>query len=90
MMEFEIAPGIRRQLSFYEANILVENMSQKTNLGGFIARLDTLSRNTQDVRLLSELESLLSKIKELSPREFAKLKQDTLQGRVMFPPDYTL
>lgn len=88
MVEFEDLTRNRRQLSFCEVNILVENMNQKTDLGGFIARLDTLSKNTRDARLLSELESLLSKIKELTPQEFAKLKQDTLQGRVMFPPDY--
>lgn len=90
MVEFEYQTGPRRQLSFCEANILVENMNQKTNLGSFIARLDALSKNTQDERLLAELESLLSKVKELTPQEFAKLKQDTLQGRVLFPPDYTM
>lgn len=89
MVEYENLTGKRRQLSFCEANILVENMNQKTNLGSFIARLDTLAKNTRDDRLLSELESLLSKMKELTPQEFARLKLDTLQGRVMFPPDYT-
>lgn len=80
---------LRKQLSFSEANILVENVNQKTTQGSFIARLDVLLKNTQDERLLAELSSLLSKVKDQTPQEFAKLKQDTLQGLVMFPPDYT-
>ena len=85
---FSLEP--RKQLSFCEANILTENVNQKTTLVSLIARLDVLSKNTQDPRLLCELNSLLSKIKELTPPEFTKLKQDTLHGKALFPPDYNL
>ena len=81
---------IRKQLSFCEANILIENINQKTTQGDFIARLDTLSKNTQDGRLLTELGRLLEKIKDLTPQEFLKLKHDTLAGLVLFPADYIL
>lgn len=80
----------RKQLSFCEANILIENVNQKTTQIGLITRLDALSQNTQDMRLLSELNSLLSKVKELTPSEFSRLKQDTLHGKALFPPDYII
>ena len=82
--------GPRKQLSFCECNIIIENVTQKTTQESLIARLDLISKHTQDKRLLAELNSLLSKVKELTPQEFAKLRQDTLQGRVMFPLDHTI
>lgn len=81
---------IRKQLSFCEALILIENVNQKTTLTGLIARLSQLSDNTTDSRLLQDLAGLLFKLKDLSPAVFAQLKQDTLLGQVLFPPDYTI
>lgn len=81
---------IRKQLSFCEALILIENMNQKSTLTGLLARLSQMSDNTTDTRLLENLTSLLSKLKDLSPAVFAQLKQDTLLGQVLFPPDYTI
>ena len=80
----------RKQLSFCEANILIENVNQKTTRVSLIARLDVLSEHTQDKQLQANLASLLSKIKDLTPLEFEKVKADILQGNVLFPPDYVL
>lgn len=80
----------RKKLSFCEANILIENVNQKTTQGDFIARLDALFKNTQDERLLAELNALLGKITDLTPQEFLKLKRDTLSGDVLFPADYII
>jgi len=68
----------------------IENVNQKTTLTGLLARLYQLSDNTTDSRLLEALSSLLSKLGDLSPAVFAQLKQDTLMGQVLFPPDYTI
>lgn len=76
-------------LTFHEANILIENLRSQEH-AGFIERLDNLIRNTEDPRLLSELEQLLGKIKDLTPDEFSRLRADTEQGSVLFPPDYSL
>lgn len=84
--EFEI----RKQLSFCEANIVIENLFPQTTQGDLIARLDTLSKNTQDERLLAELRSLIEKIKDLTPQEFSKLKRDKLTNNLLFPADYLL
>ena len=80
----------RRQLSFSEAQILFENMTMLTTQISFIARLDLLLKNTQDERLSLDLDTLLSKVRELTPLEFEKLKQDTLGDKVIFPPDYCI
>lgn len=85
---FHIEP--RKQLSFCEAHILMENVNLSTTQGSFIARLDFLLKHTEDIRLLTELDNLLSKVKELTPTEFAQLKQDTLQRKIAFPPDYCM
>lgn len=79
-----------KQLSFCEAYILIENVNQMSNQGMLIAQLTSLQGNTTDPRLLSELKSLLNKIKNLTPREFAKLKQDTRSGRVIHPSGYAI
>lgn len=79
----------RRQLSFSEVHILMENMTKLSTQISFIARMDSLLKNTQDKRLSLELESVLSKVKDLTPQEFEKLKQDTLGDKVLFPPDYS-
>lgn len=81
---------LRKQLSFFEASILIENVNQRTTQERFIARLDTLYSNTKDPRLLLELSNLLTTVKDMTPREFAKLKKDILLGRALFPPNYQL
>lgn len=90
MTDFLPVIEIRKQLSFAEVNILLENINQKTTHGSFIARLDLLSQNTQDERLQTELLSLIEKVKDLTPQEFAKLMQATLQGDILFPADYVI
>lgn len=80
---------LRKQLSFCEAIIVTFNMNQVSTQGSFIATLDTLIQNTEDERLLGELNNLLSKIKDMTNEEFASLHKDTLLGRVVFPPDYS-
>ena len=77
------------RLTFHESNILIENLREQDHQG-FIARLDNLLRNTQDPRLLAELEQLLSKLRDLTPGEYEQLRKDTIAGTVLFPPDYFL
>lgn len=90
MMDFSSELELKIQLSYFEASILIENVTQRTTQERFIARLDTLYRNTKDPRLLIELDNLLAIIKDMTPPEFAKLKKDVLLGQVLFPPNYQL
>ena len=78
------------RLSFHEANILMENMRENQEQAAFISRLDTLAGNTEDPVLLRELETLIFKVKRLTPTEFRQLYQDTKTGKVFFPHDYPL
>lgn len=81
---------IRKQLSFFEVNLLMENLNQKTTQEGLISRLVLLTQNTKDDRLLLELGNLISIVQALTPAKFAKLKQDTLLGHTLFPADYAI
>lgn len=76
-------------LSFDEANILIQNF-RKRDFGGIIARLDNLISHTEDVYLQKELQSLLQKLRELTPEEYAKLAYDIEAGVLVFPPNYVL
>ena len=80
MTDFSSELELKNQLSYFEATILLEN----------VVRLDTLYRNTKDPRLLVELEHLLAIVKEMTPKDFAKLKKDILLGSALFPPNYQL
>ena len=77
-------------LSFLEANILIENMRENQEQAAFIVRLDTLINNTDDPVLSGELESLICKIRKLTPSEFRQLYLDTRSGKILFPHDYPL
>lgn len=77
------------QLSFHEANILMVNL-RRQNKSGFLARLSNLSSHTTDPDLLLVIEGLKDKILELSEDEFTALREDTIGGQVMFPPNYSL
>lgn len=90
MTDFSSELELKNQLSYFEATILLENVNQRTTLERFIVRLDTLYRNTKDPRLLVELEHLLAIVKEMTPKDFAKLKKDILLGSALFPPNYQL
>jgi len=81
---------IRKQLSFLEANLLMENINMKTTKESLISRLVFLSQNTKDERLLLEIEKLIYVVQDLTPAKFEKLKQDTLLGQILFPADYIL
>ena len=90
MIEHSAQIELRKQLSFCEAYILLENVNETTTHEGLMVRLGILLENTADKRLLTEINSLLSKLKDLTAQDFSKLKQDILRGHVLFPPDYTL
>ena len=76
-------------LSFEEANILIENY-RKQDLCGMIARLDNLLHHTIDIQLAKETNSLLTKIQALTPQEFERLSKDIESGAIIFPPNYAL
>ena len=90
MPEFEYALEIRKQLSFFEVNLLMENINQKTTKEGLVSRLVILAQNTKDERLLLEIQSLISLVQDLTPAKFEKLKQDTFTGHTIFPADYII
>ena len=90
MPDFEYALEIRKQLSFFEVNLLMENINQKTTKESLVSRLVMLAQNTKDERLLLEIQSLISLVQDLTPAKFEKLKQDTFAGHTMFPADYTI
>ncbi len=76
-------------LSFEEINVIIENY-QSRNLPDLIARLDNLLRNTTDPALQKVLNSVLSKVMQLTPDEYTILLSDIDQQTVLFPPYYTL
>ena len=76
-------------LSFEEINVLLENV-QLRSLPDLIVRLDNLIQNTTDASLQKVLNSVLNKIKELTPNEYKILLSDIEQGSVLFPPFYRL
>lgn len=76
-------------LTFHEANILVENLRTQDK-AGFLVRLNSLTHHTTDPTLLRELENLTGKIVELSESEFTELRDDVVNGLVLFPPNYEL
>ena len=76
-------------LSFEEANILIENY-RKQDLCGMIARLDNLLHHTVDMQLVKETNSLLTKIQALTPQEYELLTKDIESGAIIFPPNYAL
>lgn len=88
-MDHSIDDSAHQFLTFHEANILIENLRYQDK-SGFLARLGILAHHTADVVLLRELEHLTAKIINLSEQEFALLRNDTLQGAVLFPPNYPL
>ena len=90
MPEFEYTLEIRKQLSFFEVNLLMENINQKTTKESLVSRLVLLSQNTKDERLLLEIRSLISLVQDLTPAKFEKLKQDTFVGHTIFPADYSI
>ena len=77
------------ELSFEEANILIENI-QNHNLSDLIVRLDNIIENTSDIYLRMILKSVLNKIQTLTPAEYTILKTDIENNAILFPPHYTL
>lgn len=90
MDDFSPHIEIRKQLSFFEANLLMENINMRTTKESLISRLILLSQNTKDERLLLELKNLILILQDLTPANFEKLKQDTLLGHILFPKDYII
>lgn len=90
MNDFSPVIKIRKQLSFFEANLLMENINMKTTKESLISRLILLSQNTKEERLILELKKLILIVQDLSPANFEKLKQDTLMGYILFPADYII
>lgn len=76
-------------LSFNEANIVIGSYFL-SDFSKYLLRLDTLLKNTKDPYLTEELQSLLEKMKTLSPDEYALLRADCERGAVLFPPNYQL
>lgn len=76
-------------LSFEEINVLLENV-QVRSLPDLIVRLDNLIQNTTDSSLQKVLNSVLNKVKELTPNEYKILLSDIEQGKVLFPPFYRI
>lgn len=76
-------------LTFYEANILMQNFRNQDK-SSFLARLQDLSYHTTDTLLLRELANLIVKITELSEPEFTALRSDVHTGTVLYPPNYRL
>lgn len=80
---------VHLHLTFYEANILMQNLRNQDK-SSFLLRLHELSHHTTDTLLLRELDNLTAKIIELSEPEFTALRSDVHKGTILYPPNYRL
>lgn len=75
------------RLTFNEANIFMENYKGRDK-ASLLIHLEKLSENSYDEILRHSTISLLKKIVTLSDHEYAKLVNDAIQDRVLYPPNY--
>ena len=98
-IDLEVIRDTNLCLTFFEANILIENMKttvpetkeirtrQKRDL---FARLKKIVDNTEDLVLKDAASSLLLKLAQLNQADYDRLCQDFQTGDLLFPANYRL
>ncbi len=98
-IDLEVIRDTNLCLTFFEANILVENM--KTTDGEtkttrvrrkpeLLSRLKAILDNTQDPVLKEATQTLIGKLAQLSQKDYDQLAKDCQTGDLLFPANYRL